>query len=454
VETELVAKERQLYWRRPMSRLLVRRSATAVGIYASVILGFLATVVAGRRFPTTQDFGDYATVIYATGFFQGFFDLTVEEALVKYGFRFITREEWGLLRGLFRSAFWFKVVGSALGGIALLVFAVFAPARMTSALIVASLIPLGQSLEGLAGSAFYLRNRYDVRAGFLTWSMALRLVGVAIGAQYGLVEAVAGVLIAQLIATASVGVAGRLAFDRFPRAASARLGALRREIFTFVAQSSAATGVLSLRGGLAPLLLAGVTTTTQTGIFKIAQAPQSGFQALSAPARMVLLTEQTREWERGHQSAVLRQVRRYSLIAALCCLVAVPPLLWAMPHLISWVYGSRWADATNAARLFLLTAAVQLVVGWTKSFPVTIGRPKLRIWTHGLETLVVLPLVIVLGKRWGATGAAGAFLAGMIVFALVWAVIFLRMKPDDVHQPAAIAEMEAEEESEAGLLAR
>ncbi len=66
---------------------------------------------------TKQEFGDYATVIYATGFFQSFFDLTVEEALVKYGFRFVTREEWGLLRGLFRSAFRFKLVGSALGGI-------------------------------------------------------------------------------------------------------------------------------------------------------------------------------------------------------------------------------------------------------------------------------------------------------------------------------------------------
>ena len=373
---------------------------------------------------------------------------------MKYGFRFVTREEWGLLRGLFRNAFWFKIVGSALGGIALLVFAMFAPARMTSALVVASLIPLGQSLEGLAGSAFYLRNRYDVRAGFLTWSMALRLVGVAIGAQYGLVEAVAGVLIAQIVATASVGIAGRLAFDRFPHAVAARLGEQRREIMTFIAQSSAATGVLSLRGGLAPLLLAGVTTTTQTGIFKIAQAPQSGFQALSSPARMVLLTEQTREWERGRQSAVLRQVRRYSAVAALLCVIAVPPLYWVMPHLISLVYGSRWVDATDAARLFLLTAAVQLVVGWTKSFPVTIGRPKLRIWTHGVETLVVLPLVFVLGSRWGATGAAGAFLAGTIVFAIVWAVIFLRIRPDDVQQPADLAEMAAEEESEASVLAR
>jgi O-antigen/teichoic acid export membrane protein len=454
VETELVVKDRQLYWRRPMSRLLVRRSATAVGIYSSVVLGFLATVVASHVFPTKQDFGDYATVIYATSFFQSFFDLTVEEALVKYGFRFVTREEWGLLRGLFRSAFWFKVVGSTLGGIGLLILAVFVPARMTSALIVASLIPLGQSLEGLAGSAFYLRNRYDIRAAFLTWSMALRLVGVAVGARYGLVQAIAGVLIAQVIATASVGFAGRIAFHRFPGAVASRLGELRREIVTFIAQSSAATGVLALRGGLAPLLLAGVTSTTQTGLFKIAQAPQSGFQALSAPARMVLLTEQTREWERGRQSAVLRQVRRYTLIASLCCLVAVPPLLWAMPHLIDWIYGSRWVGATNAGRLFLLTAAVQLVVGWTKSFPVTIGRPKLRIWTHGLETLVVLPLVIVMGKEWGATGAAGAFLAGMVVFALAWAVIFLRIKPEDVQHPADLAEMSAEEETEAGVLAR
>jgi O-antigen/teichoic acid export membrane protein len=78
---------------------------------------------------------------------------------------------------------------------------------------------------------------------------------------------------------------------------------------------------------------------------------------------------------------------------------------------------------------------VQLVVGWTKSFPVTIGRPGLRVWTHGVETLVVLPLVVVLGARWGATGAAGAILAGMCVFAVIWAVVFLRMRPEDVGRP-------------------
>jgi O-antigen/teichoic acid export membrane protein len=437
-----------------MPRLIVRRSLTAAGIYSSVVFGVLATVVAGRVLPTTRAFGDYTTVIYATSFFQSFFDLTVEEALVKYGFRYVTREDWGRLRSLFRGAFWFKVVGSLLGGAGLVVFAVFAPARLTTALLVASMIPLMQSLEGFAGSALYLRSRYDIRAVFLMWSMILRLAGVAVGAHYGLVPAIIGVLAAQVVATASVAVAGWIAFHRFPRVARTSLVGQRREILSFVGQSSIATGVLSLRGGLAPLLLAGVTNTIQTGLFKIAQSPQSGFQALSAPARMVLLTEQTREWERGHQSSVLRQVRRYSWIAALLCVVALPPLLWAMPHLVVLVYGHRFRGAATAARLFLATAAVQLVVGWTKSLPVTIGRPQLRIWTHGLETLVVLPLVVVLGAHWGAGGAAAAFLAGMVAFALLWAWIFFRIRPEDVGEPASVDEMAADEETEAGFLAR
>src|SRR5690348_16022893 len=97
-------------------RLLWRRSITAVGIYSSVALGLLGTVVATRELHSARTFGDFATVIFATGFFQALFDLTVEEALVKYGFRYVTRGDWGRLRRLFQSAFVFKLVGAAIGG--------------------------------------------------------------------------------------------------------------------------------------------------------------------------------------------------------------------------------------------------------------------------------------------------------------------------------------------------
>jgi O-antigen/teichoic acid export membrane protein len=104
--------------------------------------------------------------------------------------------------------------------------------------------------------------------------------------------------------------------------------------------------------------------------------------------------------------------------------------------------------------VLLVAAAVQLIVGWTKSFPVTIGKPQLRIWTHGVETIVVLPLVVALGALWGATGAAVAVLAGMCVFAAMWTVIFLRIRPEDVGPPAPLGESVADAEAEVGILAR
>src|SRR5439155_18312134 len=85
------------------SRLFWRRSAAAAGTYSSAVLGFLGTIVAYHVF-STRTFGLYAIVLAAAGFFQTLLDLTMEEALIKFGFRYVTREDWGRLRRLFSSA--------------------------------------------------------------------------------------------------------------------------------------------------------------------------------------------------------------------------------------------------------------------------------------------------------------------------------------------------------------
>lgn len=419
-----------------MRRVLVRRSATALGIYLSVVLGFLATVVAAHKFHSTTAFGLYTIVLTATGFFQSLLDVTVEEAVVKYGFRYVAQEQWGRLRTLFRGVLGVKLLGGLLGAVALVALApfsdaLFGHAGLETALFVASGIPLAQSLEGLAGTALFLRGRYDIRSWFLVWSMALRLLALWFGAPHGLVTAVAAVVAAQVLATASIAAVGLVAFRRFPRVERAPIGDDRRQIVSFVLQSSAATGVISARTFLTPLLLGIVTSPAQVAYFRVAQAPQSGFQALSAPARMVLLTEQTRDWEHGRRTAVMRGIRNYSLLAAAVLVVAVPLLLVWMPDLVRLIFSARYVGAANAARVFVAAAAVQFLVGWSKSFPVTIGRPQLRIWTHGVESIVVLPLTVILGLAWGATGAAVAVLAGTCVFAAMWAVIALRTEAVD-----------------------
>src|SRR5436305_1593419 len=242
------------------SRLFWRRSAAAAGTYASAALGFGATVVALHVF-STETFGPYALVLAATAFFQSLPDLTVEEALVKFGFRYITREDRGRLRRLAASAVAFKLVGGAL-----------------------------------------------------------------------------------------------------------------------------ATGLL-------PAFAAR------------AMSPQQAFAVVSAPARLILLTEQTRDWERGRRDVVFAGIRRYMLGMTAAAVVILPPLLVFTPDVARLLFSAKNVGAVDATRIVIVAGAVRMVYGWTKSFPVSIGRPSLRIWTHGLEMLVLIPLVAVLGPKVAATGA-------------------------------------------------
>jgi O-antigen/teichoic acid export membrane protein len=409
----------------------LRRLATAVGLYSSMAFGILATIVAARSF-SLAEFGLYATVLAATGFFQALLDLTVEESLTKYGFRYSTAEDWGRLRRLFRRALELKVAGGVLAATALLALApvagwLFGAEGMMVPLLVAAWLPLVQAPESVAATALLLRGRYDLRAVYQAISMALRLLAVAIGVRYGLTEAIAGIVLVQVVSTAAIAGIGIAAFRRFPQEPAAGLAGDRREIVAFVLQSSAATGLISLRNALAPLLLGIVSGPTQVGLFRIAQAPQTGFNSASAPVRLILLTEQTRDWERGRRERVLAGVRRYTLVAVALSIGLVPLFWWLMPDLIELVFEARYLPATDAARVVLLAAAVQLAVGWTKSFPTTIGRPELRLATAAIETAVLLPLVILLALRWGATGAALALVAAAVVYAVVWAVLYVRV---------------------------
>ena len=63
----------------------------------------------------------------------------------------------------------------------------------------------------------------------------------------------------------------------------------------------------------------------------------------------------------------------------------------------------------------------------------------LFIVTHGLETIVVIPLVAVLGAQWGVTGAAVAVLVSTIVFAAAWAVAIARLRVTMGADPTRLA---------------
>ncbi|HZQ16245.1 MAG TPA: lipopolysaccharide biosynthesis protein [Gaiellaceae bacterium] len=415
--------------------MLGRRSVTAAGVYTATVLGFATSVVATRVLGA-GGYARYATVMAAVGFFQLLLDLTIDEALIKYGFRYTTTEDWGRLRRLFAVALGVKVSGGALGMVGLLVLAplsslVWPHQHLAWPLLVGAFVPLAQAAEGVAGGALILRGRYDVRGAFYAVAMALRLAGTGVGAVWGVTAALLGLLAAQVVATAAISAAGLAAFRRFPARAAVPLGDDGRDVRNFVVQSTVASSVTSARGILGTMLIGVVAPFRQAAYFRNAQAPLTAFGALSAPARLVLLAEQTSDFERGDRARVLRMLRRYIAGTTVAMAVAVPAGWVLMPWLMGVVYGRVYrVHAADAGRLVLVTGALQLIYGWSKTLPVTIGRPGLRIVTHGVEALVFVPALVVFAALWGATGGAAALLVSTIAFCAVWTVLLARIRRD------------------------
>ena len=219
-------------------------------------------------------------------------------------------------------------------------------------LLVAAFLPPLQALESIAAASLILAGRYDLRGTWLTFSMGLRLAGVAVGAQFGVTGAVIGVVAGQVVTTISILGIGLTNLRSFPAAAPAPLGEDARPIVRFVAQSAAYTGLISVSTWIAPLTLGIVRDARAVGLFRAAQMPQTGFAALSSPLRMILLTEQTRDWEHGRREQVIAGIRRYVAGAAAFAAIALGPALWLLPWLVRIVLGPKYLPAVPAARLF------------------------------------------------------------------------------------------------------
>jgi O-antigen/teichoic acid export membrane protein len=417
-----------------------RRLVTAAALYGGTLAGILGTLIAVRALGP-EGFGTFTLAITAAGFVLLLLDTTVEEAMVKYGFRYLASEDWGRLRRLFRVGLAVKWAGGAAATAVMLVLTPFADdvfglPGITTPFLVAAFLPVVQAPEGAAGAAMIVAGRYDLRALFGGLAMALRLVGLAVGVPYGITGAVAGVLAGQFLGSIASGIAGTRVFRRHPRQALGTLARDRVEIARFVVQSGVGTSLVSMRNTLAPLALGLVATPAQVGYFRAAQAPITGLEALSAPVRLILLTEQTRDVEQGRIADTYRTLRRYVVGASIVVLVLAPVVWVLMPWLVRVVLGTDYVPATDAARVLLLAACLRLVLGWTKSFPVSIGRPSLRIVAHGVEIVVLLPLLFVLGAAWQATGAAVAMLIATVAFGVTWAILLVRLRggaiPTDV----------------------
>ena len=97
---------------RMQTRLLWRRQVTALGLYGRSVSGCSAEDLAARRLGPTATGSSPGDL--RRGRPPALFDLTVEEVMIKYGFRYTTGERWGRLRQLYRKAMVSKILGAVI----------------------------------------------------------------------------------------------------------------------------------------------------------------------------------------------------------------------------------------------------------------------------------------------------------------------------------------------------
>ena len=324
-----------------------RRLAAFAGVYGSVVLGVLASLVALRILGPVKG-GRYTIVIGVVDFLATLVWLTSADALIKFGFRYAAAGDWGRFHRLIRLAFAGEIAAAFVATLLVIGLAPFASdifkggTGLELPLLISATLPPLQAVEAIARSgadsrralrpARHVADRFDGapsrrnrdRRSVRGHRSRARSRGRA-GADDGLHPRHRPREPPQL-----------------PQAAPAPLGEDARPIARFVGQSAAYTGLISVRTWIAPLTLGIVRNAGAVGLFRAAQMPQTAFAALSSPLRMILLTEQTQDWEHGRREQVFAGIKRYAAGSAVFAAVALGPALWLLPWVVRILLGRQF----------------------------------------------------------------------------------------------------------------
>ena len=85
-----------------------------------------------------------------------------------------------------------------------------------------------------------------------------------------------------------------------------------------------------------------------------------------------------------------------------------------------------------------LNSLQRRIFGWSKSFPVSIGRPGMRTTGQLVELSVLVPLVLVLSRYYGASGAAAALIISSSTLACFWLFGLVRLRSEPVPAPREV----------------
>jgi O-antigen/teichoic acid export membrane protein len=406
---------RRAWWKRVLH--------TATGTYLGTALAFAATVASARGLGP-HGFGLLTLAVAVTALIGTILDLTLESAVVHHGYRAREHGDTAALRGLVRTAFVLDlvmgiVVCAAIIGLASFIADFASNGKLDPTLVIlAALIALVATVNSTTGAMLLIAGRPDLRGWQATATNSARLLFVIIA--LATVATPAAVIVAYVCGEAVGAVI--LAFQAWrvawrPWTAETheyKLPVPARELMRFGALSSI-TGTLNAAwSALIPVVLGRVAGPTTVGDFRVAMFPQFIATNITSPFRLMMLPEQARIAAQGNVDRLRRLVKTQTAIGTVVSIPVMLVLYFALPWLITTLYGNQFAGAVGAARILVITIWGNFAFVWYGTFAGAIGRPGLKTFIEAQELILLGVLLLLLG----ADGTEGAALAWTIVVAV------------------------------------
>jgi O-antigen/teichoic acid export membrane protein len=373
----------------------------------------VAGIVAARALGP-DGYGSVVLAIAVVTLVTTLLDLSLEQAVVHYGYRAITAKDFGALRSLLRVAFAVDLgVGVAVGalilGLAGPLSDLLGSGEADASLVrIAVAISFVQTVDGTTGAVLLLAGRRELRAWAVFGTSVLRLIGVLWAVGVGgpeevLIAYTGAALVGSLVQGVLAWRVGWSKWDRAEPREDARdwLAKLR----SFGIFSSVSTSVQGAQRSAAPVILGSLAGAQAVGLFSVALFPLTVASLATAPLRLLLFPEQARQASEGDIEGLRTTIRGATRIGLAIGLPAAVAGWFLLPVILPAFYSGQFEDAIGPARILLIAAVVHLALAWSKMFLPAIGRPGLQTAYEVAFAVFLVAGIAVLG-RFEATGAA------------------------------------------------
>jgi O-antigen/teichoic acid export membrane protein len=202
--------------------------------------------------------------------------------------------------------------------------------------------------------------------------------------------------------------------DIYIKLARSRWWQVSRELWRYQILGYLRATVMGSHRNIGMLLLGYLTSPTEVGSFHAAKKITDPLRNSTMIFYQSLYPRYGRLWF-SRESRELKSLFKKSTFLFVGIGIGLLILLWPlMGMIIRTLYGENFASSIPAAMLLLVSASLLVITAPLTAFLPAIGRNAPHLMTAGVMVITQIGFLFILAPRYGATGAAWAFLLAIL----------------------------------------